>query len=68
MENLKNAIAIKPNCADYYYLLGTILDVIQQPKEAIWAFEKFVEFSTDETLKEKIKSKTKNLYDGVAKE
>lgn len=64
-EELINALNAKPTVADYHYLLGMILEAQGNSKDAIVAYEMFLQFSTDETLKEKIKSKTKAMYDGV---
>ena len=67
VKDIFKAIEIDPTKADSYYLLGSVFEAYEKPQDAIYAFEKFIEFSTDETLKEKIKAKTKNLYDGVVK-
>ena len=67
INDLREALKIKFDVADYHYLLGTILEAQGDSKNAIYAFEKFLEYSTDETLKERIKLKTKSLYDGVIK-
>lgn len=64
-EELINALNAKPTVADYHYLLGMILEAQGNSKDAVVAYEMFLQFSTDETLKEKIKSKTKAMYDGV---
>jgi len=66
-SNLMKAIFISPNQADYYYLHGMVFEAMGNSKDAVYAYERFLENSTDETLKTKIQSKTKVLYDGIVK-
>ncbi|MBQ7287586.1 MAG: tetratricopeptide repeat protein, partial [Candidatus Gastranaerophilales bacterium] len=65
--DLISAIQVKDNNADYYYLAGMICEAQDKTQEAVAFYEKFLAFSTDETLNAKIKSKTKVMYNGLNK-
>ena len=65
LKNIKYAIDLKDNVADYYYLEALILDASNKTKDAIFSYEKFIELTDNESLKRQIQSKIKKLYDNV---
>ena len=63
--NVKKASVLKPLVADYFYLEGLILEADNNSKDAIFAYEKFIELTTDDLLKSQVQTKIKSLYDSL---
>ena len=65
---INKAIVINSNEADYHYLQGLNYEASDNKKEAIFAYEKFLELSDNKKLKETIQKKVKTLYDSLVQE
>ena len=65
LVNIKKASILKPLEADYFYLEGLILEADNNPKDSIFAYEKYIELSQDENLKSQVQAKVKTLYDSL---
>ena len=65
LKNIQNAIVYDPSVADYYYLSGLIQENLENNKDAIFAYEKYIELITDEKTKANIQQHVKKLYDSL---
>ena len=67
-SDIKKALLISADDADYNYLQGMILEALNNSQGAIFAYEKYIELSDDEATKSKVQLKVKNLYDSIVNE
>ena len=65
---INKAIMLNNSEADYFQLQGLIYEALDNKKEAIFAYEKYMELSNDEKIKETLQKKVKSLYDSLVQQ
>ena len=68
IPNVNKAIMLNNIEADYFYLQGLTYEAQDNKKEAIFAYEKYMELSQDTKLKDTLQKKVKTLYDSLVQQ
>ncbi len=66
IENFKQAIELKKDFAFAWWALGACYEKLDKPDDAIYHYEKFIEYSDDKELIKSTKEKIRNLYSSLA--
>jgi len=66
VEDFNKAIQLKKDFAFAYWALGATYEKLDKADDAIYNYEKFIEFSDDKELIKSTKEKIRNLYSSLA--